>query len=76
MLKKDLCEVCAPTEEQIKQAGEGPFDNTREFKCDYCGAPAVCSWGVSMMSSASATKSEESHNLCEQCLKDGRSRKT
>ncbi len=76
MLKKDLCAVCAPTEELMKQAGEGSFESTREFKCEYCGAPAVCGWGTSMMSSAGGTKNEESHYLCEQCLKDGRTKRT
>ncbi len=68
--KKDLCTVCAPTEELMKQAGEGSFESTRELKCDYCGAPAVCAWGTSMMSSADGTKSEESHCWCERCQDD------
>jgi hypothetical protein len=66
MQKKDLCVVCSPTEE---------LENTRELKCDYCGAPAVCGWGASM-SFADGTKNEEGHNLCEQCLKDGRTKRT
>jgi hypothetical protein len=74
MRKKDLCAVCAATEERMKQAGEVSFESTGELKCDYCGAPAVCSWGASM-SFAGGTKNEESHNLCEQCLKDGRTKR-
>lgn len=76
MRKKDLCVVCAPMEEEMKQAGEVSFESTGELKCDYCGAPAVCSVGTSMMSIADGTKNEESHNLCEQCLNDGRTKRT
>jgi hypothetical protein len=63
MQKKDLCIVCAPMEEQS------------DAHCEYCGAPAESGWATAMWS-ADGTKVEESHFVCEQCLKDGRKKKT
>ena len=63
MQKKDFCVVCAPTE------------NQHDAHCEYCGAPADCGWGTAMCST-DGTKVEESHFVCEQCLNDGRTKKT
>jgi protein-arginine kinase activator protein McsA len=67
MRKKDLCVECAPTDVQR--------DTQRDAQCEVCGAPAATGWGTSMLS-ADGTKHEESHFLCEQCLKDGRKKGT
>jgi hypothetical protein len=64
--KKDLCEVCAPIEDS--------FMSTREPKCDYCGAPADSGWSTRMIS-AGGTKHEETHFVCEQCQKTGRTKR-
>ena len=59
MQKKDLCLVCAPTEDQ------------RDDHCEYCGAPGVAGWESGMWS-ADGTTEMESHFVCEQCLKEDR----
>ena len=61
MRKKDLCVVCAPT-------------GQRDARCEYCGAPAGYGWGTAMCG-IDGTKVEEDHFVCEQCLKDGRTKK-
>ena len=63
MQKKDLCIECAPTGGQ------------RDGHCEFCGAPADCGWETAMLS-ADGTNIEESHFVCEQCLKDGRTKMT